>query len=283
MHVETVEEQASRAEHRRLDESENSARAPWTDRQVPLLARMIGIRKGSYWKGWNDSHRTRYGEISFGSAMFALSLGCHEDAHLHVAIPGVQIFFHMPRWVTRRMERGDCSLDNPSYGFSWRFGRDWGGGDIHTNWGRRGKIVAMPWGWHKRPADYRREYLDCEGQWVDHRLQPQSWHSDDTRSEMGREPWSEVYPYHYMCQPGGEAQHVNATVTRERCFRVYRVFGIPTRRKLQHSISVAFDQEVGNQRGSWKGGCVGCGADMKPGDTPGMTLRRMQVERRFDR
>lgn len=38
---------------------------------------------------------------------------------------------------------------------------------------------------------------------------------------------------------------------------------------------------LGARRGSWKGGCVGCGYDMRPEEAPKETLMRMQRERRF--
>ncbi len=34
--------------------------------------------------------------------------------------------------------------------------------------------------------------------------------------------------------------------------------------------------------GSWKGGVLGCGYEMKPGETPKQTLRRMERERVFN-
>jgi hypothetical protein len=75
------------------------ARAPWPDRKVPLLARLIGARKHSYWEGWKrTSIRAPYGEVRFGAIMIALSLGSYGRPHLHVAVPGVQVFFRLPRW-----------------------------------------------------------------------------------------------------------------------------------------------------------------------------------------
>ena len=49
----------------------------------------------------------------------------------------------------------------------------------------------------------------------------------------------------------------------------------------EHSIGVSFDGEVGEETGSWKGGCVGCGYEMLPGEVPLDTLRRMERDRKF--
>lgn len=53
-------------------------------------------------------------------------------------------------------------------------------------------------------------------------------------------------------------------------------------RKTVTSINVEFDGEVGERTGSWKGGTVGCGYPMLPGEAPVETLRRMERERVFD-
>lgn len=64
------------------------------------------------------------------------------------------------------------------------------------------------------------------------------------------------------------------------------MLGIITRRRMEEEIAISFHEEVGNQRGSWKGGVTGTSARMKPGETPGEALRRFQREQaggRFDR
>ena len=40
-------------------------------------------------------------------------------------------------------------------------------------------------------------------------------------------------------------------------------------------------EEVGKKKGSWKGGCIGCSYDLKPGETPEECLKRMEKEREF--
>ena len=40
-------------------------------------------------------------------------------------------------------------------------------------------------------------------------------------------------------------------------------------------------KEVGKKKGSWKGGCIGCSYDSKPGETPEECLKRMEKERKF--
>ncbi len=78
----------------------------------------------------------------------------------------------------------------------------------------------------------------------------------------------------------GEVQNVKATVVAER--RVVRRKWSPFKRNID-SIWVTFSEEVGPERGSWKGGVTGCGYTMKRGETAVQTLRRMESERRFER
>lgn len=47
------------------------------------------------------------------------------------------------------------------------------------------------------------------------------------------------------------------------------------------AIDVQFSDEVGERTGSWKGGTIGCGYNMLPGESPLDTLRRMEAERKF--
>jgi len=84
-------------------------------------------------------------------------------------------------------------------------------------------------------------------------------------------------PYTYVLR-SGEVQHRRATLTSEE--RCWTRPWIPFRR-VERSIWVDFDGEVGERTGSWKGGVTGCGWDMLAGETPLQALRRMERERRF--
>ena len=46
-------------------------------------------------------------------------------------------------------------------------------------------------------------------------------------------------------------------------------------------IEIEFDNEVGKKKGSWKGGCIGCSYDLKPGETAEDCIKRMEKEREF--
>ena len=148
------------------------------------------------------------------------------------------------------------------------------GGYIRFSWGRQGKSFDGPW--HLRHD--RTEYLSVTGEWYHDRIKPASWAKDAT----GPLPWEQDFAYHYMLQDG-EVQHVTATASRSRALHYRKLFGVRYARQTYERLDVNFSEEVGNRRGSWKGGTVGCSTRMLPGDTPFQALRRMQKDRSFDR
>ena len=87
----------------------------------------------------------------------------------------------------------------------------------------------------------------------------------------------ETHSYLYTLK-SGQTQMRSATIKQER--RVWTRYWPPFYR-VSNAIDISFDREVGERSGSWKGGVLGCGYEMKRGETPLQTLRRMERERRF--
>lgn len=52
-------------------------------------------------------------------------------------------------------------------------------------------------------------------------------------------------------------------------------------RTVEKSIDVHFSKECGKGKGSYKGGCLGCGYTMLPNEEPLDCLKRMEKERKF--
>jgi hypothetical protein len=93
--------------------------------------------------------------------------------------------------------------------------------------------------------------------------------------------WSEKYPYVYKLN-NGEIQERIATVTVvEREWRMLFIKFTKLFNKIDKSIDINFDKEVGESFGSYKGGCYGCSYTMLKNETPEQTLRRMEKERIF--
>ncbi|MGE4193041.1 MAG: hypothetical protein AB7E51_06610 [Pseudodesulfovibrio sp.] len=141
----------------------------------------------------------------------------------------------------------ECQCSGPTYGFY--FFEDY----LVFSWGKaKGKNsdprkhFRMPWGWR----------------FVEHKKHT--------------EP--ETHPYRYIMNDG-EVQEREATIYKES--REWWRPWLPCK-LYRESINIDFSDEVGERTGSWKGGVVGCGYDMKDGETPLDTLRRMERERVFN-
>lgn len=91
---------------------------------------------------------------------------------------------------------------------------------------------------------------------------------------------TKVYDYEYQLK-SGVVQQRTAAVHVDRMEWRARWWPIIPIKKISTSIWVNFNEEIGEETGSWKGGCTGCGYEMLPGETPLITLRRMECERKF--
>ncbi len=98
--------------------------------------------------------------------------------------------------------------------------------------------------------------------------------------KTAEESVSEEYEYTYTLK-NGEVQERVATVHVDRMTWRMRWWPLLPFKKVRTSIYVSFDDEVGERSGSWKGGTIGCGYDMHPGETPMECVRRMERERKF--
>lgn len=148
-------------------------------------------------------------------------------------------------------------------------------------WGTKCKIFYYPWAdWG---SNIRHQVMLENGTFVD---APKSgicpitkrWETEDEHPNLYRRQ----VPYRYVLN-NDTVQERTATVTvEEREWRLSWLRWTPLFNKVQRCIDVSFDEEVGERTGSWKGGCVGCGYQMLPGEDPIDCLRRMERDRKFN-
>jgi hypothetical protein len=169
----------------------------------------------------------------------------HRMGWVRIGLGFVTLAFGFP-WKWTVPDEGQCS--GPTYGFAFfgdklwlRFGKETG----RSRDPRRYIALSMPWEWRHR------------------------------EHEVLGEPRS--YPYAYTLR-SGEVQLRTATITPER--RLWTRPWLPYRRESRY-INIDFNTEVGERTGSWKGGVLGCGYDMLPGEHPVKALARMEREQRF--
>jgi hypothetical protein len=155
---------------------------------------------------------------------------------------------------------------------AWGFYYDYHNASFVLCWRNKTKFIHMPWQYDHMNDKHMVQLED--GRWEPYRP---SWHKDGEDNRFLQE-----FPYSYTLK-NGTVQNVTATVYVER--REWRrkcLWYIPWFSMKRKSLDVHFSAEVGERSGSWKGGCIGCGTDMKKGETAEQALRRMERERVFD-
>lgn len=153
-------------------------------------------------------------------------------------------------------------MDGPQWGAE--ASREFG---FNAYWGLRRKSWDWPWAWHT---------IAYETQLVDGSWRELDWESRQSLA------YTERWPYRYVLR-NGKVQLRTATVTKRRHVLTWLAFkriGWP--RWIKERIDIEFDDEVGEQSGSWKGGCIGCSYDLLPGESLEQALRRMERERVFN-
>lgn len=180
--------------------------------------------------------------------------------------------FWIRLWHARTMPKGDMHLDKWGVGLYER--------SLMLSWGDATKFLYLPWMYDH----CRTEVMLSDGTFV-----VQEKFSDPEPEGIFRQ----VHPYTYVLKriyshdstdTDSCVQRRKATITVERrswCWRGWPFSAFRWPRKTSTTISINFDDEVGEKSGSWKGGCIGCGYELKPDETPLECLRRMEKERKF--
>lgn len=212
------------------------------------------------WRGWLEDGQS----VEIHWARRGWAFGAHVAIHSDDDDRGRRLlnlnFWRLSVWLPLGITAHPWEhMDGPRWGVdaSKEFG-------LQVYWGKRRKSWDWPWDWHT--LRYEKQMPD--GSWTD----VFDWEA---------KPHTEAYPYTYTLR-SGEVQHRTATVNKRRhviTWRAFKVFGWP--RWIKESINVEFDEEVGERSGTWKGGCIGCGYDLRPGETMQQALARMEAERRF--
>lgn len=144
-------------------------------------------------------------------------------------------------------------------------------------WWRKSLSWYFPWSldWHKTEVLSHDlsvpVWTESKGVLRDHELQFKA-----------QESVTKEYPYRYVLR-SGEVQDRVAKVYANRMEWRARWWPIIPIKKIRTSISISFNQEVGEGIDSYKGGCTGCGWEIIDGETPETALRRMEKERAFGR
>lgn len=192
---------------------------------------------------------------------------------LHVEIPF--LFNIFAPFMAVKSEPKDGMMD--IWGATWHNDGCIGScfANIHLNWGDKCKILHLPWEY-----DWvRTSKLRPNGQSWAHQREAAHLDAFQRYRIFDAEPhWEETYPFRYT-RKNGEVQDRDATVkVIEMEWRQRWLKWCPLFAKVRKSIDISFDKEVGERSGSWKGGVIGMGYDMLPGESALDTLRRLQED-----
>lgn len=250
-----------------------------------------------FWHGraWLRTRREIHWEWSFGkyargfAATASFGNGDNDDGLLlHLCIPFLFSIYLGIAGVYRCKEcKTGVAIHN---GGIWFYPLSW---TMESNrsdpWWRHAHSWYFPWtyDWHSTEILEHKANLPglADVVWSERRKDRQYQKDPFTGMklrEIAEQANSETYPYTYRLN-NGKTQKRTATVYVDRMTWRMRWWPLLPFKKVQTCISVRFSDEVGEGAGSWKGGCTGCGYEMRFGETPRETLERMEIERRFDR
>lgn len=220
----------------------------------------------------DKTHRFKWGEFTWHPKSLGLSLrycnfgGC-ETHDLIIIEP---LFFSLYIYMSDEydLEYDDEGWDYGFYVYDWT--------DLNLCWNKYRKNWGIPY----RSCDWvSTEVMDLDRNVVfveNLENRKSSW---DERYEIQNKIKVD-FPYTY--QPKfGEVQYTTAKVHVSRMKWVRKWW--PFKKLERTSIDVTFDPSIGDDNDGWKGGCISCGWELRDDETPEQSLRRMELERRFER
>ena len=217
-------------------------------------------RERGLWRGWLRNGQS----VEISTSRYGWDFGAGVHVHSNDADMGDRMLFLKLWRLTIILPLGVIPHPWPAmYGPQWSVyaSAEFG---LTFHWGLRRKSFDWPWTLHTLAYE--------------HQLPDGSWRDVFDRSAR---PYTESHPYTYVLK-NGTVQSRTATVGKRRhilCRRAFKAIGWP--RWVRESVDVEFDGEVGERAGSWKGGTIGCGYDLRAGETLLECLRRMEHDRKF--
>jgi hypothetical protein len=143
-------------------------------------------------------------------------------------------------------------------------------------YGTKIKFIDMPWN-----LDWiRTSYLNhATNEWINEKKgEIKDFYDDNIWKNI---LYVESYPYEYTTK-SGEEQHCIATINVvEREWRWKWFKWLSLTKFVRKVVDIQFSDDMGERKGSRKGGITGCSYDMKKNETPYDCLKRMEKERKF--
>lgn len=210
-------------------------------------------------------------------ALFSIPFLCIFSFWFLALLPLV-FFGYGKLYINLPIKTGIQDCESGAWGFNYHDNKIWIyiGGAGNFDGGRKWKTISMPWEYEWA----RTSTLLNDNTWYNETKsnRGQKYSSEGSYKWIEENKWKETHPY----KDPFDGKIVNATIGvserewRMKCLKWTKLFA-----KIRRDIDVDFDQEVGKKKGSWKGGVIGCGYDLKAKETPYECLKRMEKERSF--
>lgn len=225
--------------------------------------------------GRDRSYKFSWGEI----ALWTKNLGIHWSGGEYCYEPKlvIQAYFinaYIPTW-SFGVKPGEFGVPETRFGFYLY-------SSLH-NWnstvfffGKWSKHVDMPWTYEWE----RTELLDWNMQTVcEEVVGKRDWDKWYKETEAWVKDNAKTFDYTYVLK-NGTVQNRKATCHIER--RTWKIRWAPWVKNIRTTLEVAFNDEVGERTGTWKGGTIGTSCELLPNETPEQALRRMEKEEKFE-
>ena len=204
------------------------------------------------------------------------------NGKLHISLFGWHSVFTMP-WKSKRFPYGDC--DAPTWGIQIHDSSLWimKGGDGNMNGGSKWWSWDIPF---FTKVHVRHDVMCNLANWDEPEdLRLVSYDHLQRHSGKDYVPLIEnelVKKYYYDYLDSYDNTRIPCTFwVEEREWRPKWLTWTGCFKKVHRYIEIEFKNEVGPDKGSWKGGVLGCSYDLLPGEDPMDCIKRMERERKF--
>ena len=211
-----------------------------------------------------------WGQFCWATKNFAIKYDAQDECDyppmIIVAIPYLfSIYYRLKR---RKPESKDFRQKNISYGFYFF------NNSLVLLFGQKSKHIDMPWALQFTSS----ELLDFDLKTVFERKANAKMSDYFKEFYRLKQSIERPYPFTYVLK-NGTIQNRTAKVCIER--RTWSMNWFRWVKKVSTTISIDFDEEVGEKSGSWKGGCTGCNYDLLDNETPEQALRRLESQKDY--
>lgn len=220
----------------------------------------------------------------------------YEDGHarLSISLFGWMSIFKLP-WKSKRFPDGDC--DEPRWGVAihgrtlWIYKGGDGNGGKKTSHGKNIIAWDLPFTYSTPCCRWQVECHTAHGLNIPCMIDRNVMECHDAKNympihqvgivEVGQNVY-ELTKYHYDYVDSYDGEVIPCVFwVEEQEWRPKWLGWTGLFKKIKRSIRIEFSSEVGRDKGSWKGGCIGCGYELLPSESPMDCIKRMEKERRF--